>query len=53
VTHTALAFLGVSAVVIVTPGQDTALTIAAAGGIAALLRASEPLFVAVKLCGAA
>ncbi len=79
-THAALAFLGVSAVVIVTPGQDTALTIrnalaggrrsgvftalgvatgqatwtiAAAGGIAALLRASEPLFVAVKLCGAA
>src|SRR2546423_4181894 len=74
------AFLGVSAVVIVTPGQDTALTIrntlaggrrsgvftafgvatgqatwtlAAAAGIAALLRASEPLFVAVKLLGAA
>jgi threonine/homoserine/homoserine lactone efflux protein len=80
VTHAALAFLGVSAVVIVTPGQDTALTIrntlaggrragvftalgvaagqatwtvAAAGGIAALLRASEPLFLTVKLCGAA
>jgi threonine/homoserine/homoserine lactone efflux protein len=80
VTHAALAFLGVSAVVIVTPGQDTALTIrntlaggrrsgvftafgvatgqatwtlAAAAGIAALLRASEPLFVAVKLLGAA
>jgi threonine/homoserine/homoserine lactone efflux protein len=79
VTHAALAFLGVSAVVIVTPGQDTALTIrntlaggrrsgvftalgvavgqatwtlAAAAGIAALLRASEPLFVAVKLLGA-
>ena len=79
-THAALAFLGVSAVVIVTPGQDTALTIrntlaggrrggvftalgvaagqatwtvAAAAGIAALLRASEPLFLAVKLCGAA
>jgi threonine/homoserine/homoserine lactone efflux protein len=75
-----LAFLGVSAVVIVTPGQDTALTIrntladgrrsglftalgvatgqatwtlAAAAGIAALLSASEPLFLAVKLCGAA
>jgi threonine/homoserine/homoserine lactone efflux protein len=80
VTHAALAFLGVSALVIVTPGQDTALTIrnaiaggrragiftalgvaigqttwtlAAAAGIAAALRASEPLFVAVKLCGAA
>jgi threonine/homoserine/homoserine lactone efflux protein len=75
-----LAFLGVSAVVIVTPGQDTALTIrnvlaagrrsgvctavgvatgqatwtvASAAGIAALLRASEPAFLAVKLCGAA
>jgi threonine/homoserine/homoserine lactone efflux protein len=74
-----LAFLGVSAVVIVTPGQDTALTIrnvlgggrrngiftaagvatgqatwtvAAAAGIAALLSASEPAFVAVKLLGA-
>jgi len=80
VTHAALAFLGVSAVVIVTPGQDTALTIrntlaggrragiftalgvaigqatwtlAAAAGIAALLGASEPLFLAVKLAGAA
>jgi len=79
VTH-ALAFLGVSAVVIVTPGQDTALTIrnalaggrrggvftaagvaagqgtwtiAAAGGVAALLRASEPAFLAVRLAGAA
>jgi threonine/homoserine/homoserine lactone efflux protein len=79
VTH-ALAFLGVSALVIVTPGQDTALTIrnalaggrrsgvftglgvavgqatwtlAAAAGIAALLRASEPVFVALKLFGAA
>ncbi len=75
-----LTFLGVSAVVIVTPGQDTALTIrnvlgggrrsgvftaagvatgqatwtvAAAAGIAALLSASEPAFVAVKLLGAA
>jgi threonine/homoserine/homoserine lactone efflux protein len=74
------AFLAVSAVVIVTPGQDTALTIrnsllggrrggafTAAGvstgqavwalatsfGIAALLRASEPAFVALKLVGAA
>jgi threonine/homoserine/homoserine lactone efflux protein len=80
VTSAALAFLGVSAVVIVTPGQDTALTIrntlaggrrsgvftalgvatgqatwtlAAAAGIAALLSASEPLFVALKLLGAA
>ncbi len=78
--HAALAFLGVSAVVIVTPGQDTALTIrnalaggrrasmftalgvatgqatwalAAAAGVGALLRASEPLFLAVKLSGAA
>jgi threonine/homoserine/homoserine lactone efflux protein len=75
-----LAFLGVSALVIVTPGQDTALTIrnslaggrragvltalgvsagqavwalAAAAGAAALLRASEPAFVAVRLIGAA
>jgi threonine/homoserine/homoserine lactone efflux protein len=67
-------------VVIVTPGQDTALTIrnaftggrrggiftalgvaagqavwalAAAAGIAALVRASEPAFVALKLAGAA
>jgi threonine/homoserine/homoserine lactone efflux protein len=74
------AFLGVSALVIVTPGQDTALTIrntllggrragiftavgvsagqagwtlAASAGIAALLVASEPAFVAVKLAGAA
>jgi threonine/homoserine/homoserine lactone efflux protein len=74
------AFLGISAVVIVTPGQDTALTIrnsllggrpggiataagvstgqalwalAASLGVAALLRASEPAFVAVKLVGAA
>lgn len=75
----ALAFLGVSAVVIVTPGPDTALTIrnaltggrrggvltalgvatgqavwtlAAAAGVSAVLRASEPLFVALKLAGA-
>ena len=74
------AFLGVSAIVIVTPGPDTALTIrnsllggrragvftafgvssgqatwtlATAAGIAALLAASEPAFVAVKLLGAA
>ena len=73
------AFLGVSALVIVTPGQDTALTIrstllggrragllaglgvstgqavwtlAASAGITALLLASEPAFLAVKLVGA-
>ena len=75
----ALAFLGVSALVIVTPGQDTALTIrntllggrrsgvltaagvasgqafwtlAASLGLAALLSASEPAFLAVRLAGA-
>jgi threonine/homoserine/homoserine lactone efflux protein len=75
-----LAFLGVSIVVIVTPGPDTALTVrntvlgsrrtglltalgvatgqaiwtlAAAAGIAALLVASEPAFLAVKFAGAA
>jgi threonine/homoserine/homoserine lactone efflux protein len=75
-----VAFLGVSALVIVTPGQDTALTIrnallggrragvftaigvstgqfcwtiAASAGVAALLVASEPAFVALKLLGAA
>jgi threonine/homoserine/homoserine lactone efflux protein len=74
-----LAFLGVSALVIVTPGQDTALTIrstllggrgagvltalgvstgqavwtlAASAGITALLLASEPAFLAVKIGGA-
>jgi len=74
------AFLGVSLVVIVTPGQDTALTIrntllggrrsgvftaagvsvgqacwtlAASAGLAALLRASEPAFLALRLAGAA
>ena len=74
------AFLGVSAVVIATPGPDTALTIrntlmggrragiftafgvstgqaiwtlATAAGIAALLAASEPAFLAVKLAGSA
>jgi len=73
-------FIGVAAVVIVTPGPDTALTVrnallggrrcgiatglgvalglsiwtlAASAGIAALLVASEPAFVAVKLAGAA
>ena len=75
-----LAFLGVAVVVIVTPGQDTALTVrntlaggrragvrtatgvvcgqavwalAASVGVAALLVASEPAFVALKLAGAA
>src|SRR5436190_7354033 len=74
------AFLAVSAVVIVAPGQDTALTIrnsllggrsagigtaagvalgqatwaiAASVGVTALLRASEPAFVALRLAGAA
>ncbi len=74
------AFLGVSAIVIVTPGPDTALTIrssllggrragiftalgvscgqaiwtvASAVGIAALLAASEPAFLAVRIAGAA
>ena len=74
------AFLGVSAIVIATPGPDTALTIrsslmggrragiftalgvssgqavwtlASAVGIAALLAASEPAFLAVKVAGAA
>jgi threonine/homoserine/homoserine lactone efflux protein len=75
-----LAFLGVAIVVIVTPGQDTALTVrntlaggrragvrtaigvvcgqavwavAASAGVAALLVASEPAFVALKYAGAA
>src|SRR5919112_5575493 len=75
-----LAFLGVAALVIVTPGPDTAVTIratllggrragvmtafgvvtgqacwslAASAGVTALLVASEPAFVAVKLAGAA
>jgi threonine/homoserine/homoserine lactone efflux protein len=75
-----LAFVGVAVVVIVTPGQDTALTVrntlaggrgagvrtaagvvcgqavwalAASAGVAALLVASEPAFVALKLAGAA
>jgi len=74
------AFLGVSVLVIVTPGPDTALTIrnallggrrggsstavgvavgqatwtlAASAGVAALLRASAPVFSAVRLAGAA
>ena len=76
----ALAFLGVSLVVIVTPGQDTALTIrntlfggrrggvltalgvisgqltwalAASAGLAAVLLASRPVFVGLRLAGAA
>jgi threonine/homoserine/homoserine lactone efflux protein len=79
VTHLA-AFFGVAALVIVTPGQDTALTIrnsllggringlctalgvsvgqcawavATSAGLAALLVASEPAFVALRLLGAA
>ena len=75
-----MAFLGVAVVVIVTPGQDTALTLrntlaadrragvrtaagvvcgqavwalAASAGVAALLVASEPAFVALKVAGAA
>ncbi len=75
-----LAFVAVSAVVICTPGQDTALTIrntltggrtsgvataggvalgqavwtvAASAGVVALLAASEPVFRAVKIVGAA
>jgi threonine/homoserine/homoserine lactone efflux protein len=75
-----VAFAAVSAVVIVTPGQDTALTIrnslmggrgtglatalgvaggqavwtvATSLGLAALIVASEPVFVALKLAGAA
>jgi threonine/homoserine/homoserine lactone efflux protein len=75
-----LAFVGVAVVVIVTPGQDTALTVrntlaggraagfrtatgvvagqavwalAASVGVAALLVASEPAFLALKLAGAA
>ncbi len=74
------AFLGVSALVIATPGQDTALTVrntlvggrrggvftaigvaagqvtwtvAAGIGVGALLVASEPAFVALKLAGSA
>jgi threonine/homoserine/homoserine lactone efflux protein len=75
-----IAFLGVSALVIMTPGQDTALTVrntlsggrrgglfaalgvcsgltvwtvATSAGLAALLVASEPAFLAVKYVGAA
>jgi threonine/homoserine/homoserine lactone efflux protein len=75
-----LAFIAVAVVVIVTPGQDTALTVrntlaggrragirtaagvvcgqavwvlSASAGVAALLVASEPAFIALKLAGAA
>lgn len=75
-----IAFLAVAAVVICTPGQDTALTIrnavaggrrsgvatalgvaigqavwtfAASAGIAAVISASQPLYLAIKLAGAA
>lgn len=75
-----LTFLGITALVIITPGQDTALTvrntlsggrrrglhaalgvssgqavwsIATAAGLAALLVASEPAFLAVKYIGVA
>lgn len=75
-----VAYMGVAALVIVTPGPDTALTIrnallggrragtltaagvatgqlcwtvAAAAGVTAVLLASEPLFVALKLAGGA
>jgi threonine/homoserine/homoserine lactone efflux protein len=80
VTAQLAAFLGVAALVIVTPGPDTALTIqnalvggrrggvatalgvgagqaiwtvATSAGLAALLVASEPVFEAVRLLGAA
>jgi threonine/homoserine/homoserine lactone efflux protein len=80
VIHDFAAFLGIAVLVIVMPGQDTALTIrntvlggrraglataagvtggqavwtvATAAGVAALLAASEPVFTAVKLAGAA
>jgi threonine/homoserine/homoserine lactone efflux protein len=75
-----IAFVGVAAVVIVTPGPDTALTVrntllggrrsgvltaagvgagqacwtlAASAGVVALLQASEPAFLALRLAGAA
>jgi len=80
VTVNLAAFLGVSILVIITPGQDTALTIrntlvggrgtgvltaagvasgqfiwtvATSAGLAALIIASEPVFTALKLAGAA
>ncbi len=78
--NTLLAFVGVAAVVIVTPGQDTALVVkntlagrrragvatalgvstgqlawalATSAGLAAVLVASEQLFLAIRLVGAA
>jgi threonine/homoserine/homoserine lactone efflux protein len=78
--NTLLAFVGVAAVVIVTPGQDTALVVkntlagrrragvatalgvstgqlawalATSAGLAAVLVASEQLFLAIRLLGAA
>jgi threonine/homoserine/homoserine lactone efflux protein len=78
--HGLAAFLAIAIVVIVTPGQDTALTIrntllggrragvatavgvaagqlvwtvAASAGITAILVASEPVFAAIRLAGAA
>jgi len=80
VTVNLAAFLGVSILVIITPGQDTALTIrntlvggrgsgvltatgvasgqfiwtlATSAGLAALIVASEPVFTALKVAGAA
>jgi threonine/homoserine/homoserine lactone efflux protein len=80
VPHDLLAFVAVSAVVICTPGQDTALlvrntltggrssgiatvggvtlgiaiwAVAASAGLAALLKASEPVFETLKVAGAA
>jgi threonine/homoserine/homoserine lactone efflux protein len=74
------AFLGISIVVIITPGQDTALTIrntlvggrgagiatgagvasglatwtiASSAGLAAIIVASQPIFLAIRLIGAA
>jgi len=79
VTHL-VTFLGLAAIVIVTPGPDTALTVrntlvggrvngvrtavgvatgqavwtlAASAGVAALVAASQPLFTAVRVAGAA
>ena len=80
ITQHFAAFIGISILVIVTPGQDTALTIrntllgrrnagiataagvstgqltwtiATSAGLAALLTASEPIFTAIRLAGAA
>src|SRR6187399_2178461 len=56
--NTLFAFVGVSAVVICTPGPDTALMVrntisGGRAGVVALLRASEPVFQTLKLAGAA